>query len=75
MFQALRRLRQGASGRSVFKSAYEKSRRQGVHRYFCPPPPLGSDVTLHLVGVFVIVPDYARRCRTSLLIMVPINFW
>ena len=27
---------------------------------------LGSDVTLYLVGVFVIVymPDYTRRCRT-----------
>ena len=21
------------------------------------------------------LPDYARRCRTSTLIMVPINFW
>ena len=22
-----------------------------------------------------LIPDYARRCRTSTLIMVPINFW
>ena len=34
---------------------------------------LRSDVTLNLVGVFVI--DYACQCRTSTLIMVPINFW
>ena len=34
------------------------------------PPPLGSDVTLHLEGALIVV-----WCRTSTLIMVPVNIW
>ena len=35
------------------------------------PPKLGSNVTLYQC----LMPDYAHRCRTSTLMMVPINFW
>ena len=58
---------------------WKDEEKSEIFKFKGPPPSLGSDVTLHLVGDLINflcrTMHIGHRCRTITEIMVPFNFW